>query len=117
MQLTPQPRQYISLCLSVPAFPSFSFLRFYLFIHDREREREREREAETQAEEEAGSMPGAPRGTGSRDSRIVPWAKGRCETAEPPRDPLKKFLYVSGRSVVGKVSQVAKAWGSLLGLK
>ena len=41
-------------------------------------EREREREAETQKEGEAGSMPGARRETRSRDSRIVPWAKGRC---------------------------------------
>ena len=37
----------------------FFFLRFYLFIH----ERQREREAETQAKEEAGSMQGAPRRT------------------------------------------------------
>ena len=64
----------------------FYFLKiFYLFIH--ERHREREREAETQAEGEAGSMPGARRGTRSRGSRIVPWAKGRHQTAEPPRDP------------------------------
>ena len=47
-----------------------------------------EREAETQAEGEAGSMPGAGRRTQSRDSRIAPRAKGRRETAEPPRDPL-----------------------------
>ncbi|XP_048968447.1 nuclear valosin-containing protein-like isoform X4 [Canis lupus dingo] len=47
----------------------------------------REREAETQEEGEAGFMPGARRGTRSRDSRIVPWAKGRRQTAEPPRDP------------------------------
>ena len=52
-------------------------------------DREREREAEKQAEGEAGSMPGALRGTLSRDSRIAPWAKGRHQTAEPPRDPLK----------------------------
>ena len=37
----------------------FFFLRFYLFMRDTERERE----AETQAEGEAGSMPGAQRGT------------------------------------------------------
>ena len=48
---------------------------------------EREREAETQEEGEVGSLPGAQRGTWSRDSRIVPWAKGRRQTAEPPRDP------------------------------
>ena len=45
----------------------------YLFIYDRERERE----AETREEGEAGSMLGARRGTRSRDSRIMPWAKGR----------------------------------------
>ena len=53
----------------------------YLFIHDRERE------AETQSEGEAGSMQGARHGTRSQDSRITPWAKGRCQTAEPPKDP------------------------------
>ena len=37
----------------------FVFLRFYLFIHERDTQREREREAETQAEGEAGSMQGA----------------------------------------------------------
>ena len=50
----------------------------------REREGEREREAETQA----GSMEGAQCGTQSRDSRIMPWAKGRHQTAESPRDPV-----------------------------
>ena len=54
---------------------------------------EREREAETQAEGEVGSMPGAPYGTQSRDSRIMPWAKGRCQIAEPPRDP-RGFIYL-----------------------
>ena len=34
-------------------------------------------------------MPGARCRTRSRDSRTAPWAKGRCETAEPPRDPLE----------------------------
>ena len=59
---------------------------------DREREREREREAQAQAEGEAGSMPGAHCGTQSRDSRITPWAKGRCQTAKPPRDPQVYFF-------------------------
>ena len=52
-----------------------------------ERASEQEREAETQAEGEAGSRPGARCGTLSRDSRIAPWAKGRRQTTEPPRDP------------------------------
>ena len=63
----------------------FKDLFIYLFIHDRQRERERE--AETQAEGEAGSKPGARHGTRSWDSRTAPWAKGRRQTAEPPRDP------------------------------
>ena len=50
-------------------------------------EREREREAETQAEGEAGSLQGARRGIRSRISRMAPWAKGRRQTAAPPRDP------------------------------
>ena len=29
----------------------------------------------------------ARRRTQSRDSRIALWAKGRCQTTEPPRDP------------------------------
>ena len=44
-----------------------------------------EREVETQEEGEAGSTQGAQCGTRSRDFRIMPWAEGRCLTAEPPR--------------------------------
>ncbi|CAD7687994.1 unnamed protein product [Nyctereutes procyonoides] len=54
------------------------------------KKRERQRGAVTQEEGEAGSMPGARCGTRSRDSSIAPWAKGRRQTAEPPRDPLMK---------------------------
>ena len=52
-----------------------------------------EGEAETQAEGEAGSMPGAWCRTRSRDSRIVPWAKGRHQTAEPSRDPKAQIFF------------------------
>ena len=55
---------------------------------------ETEREAETQAEGEAGSMQGARCGTRSRVSMIMPWAEGRCSTAEPPRDPPKIQFFV-----------------------
>ena len=49
---------------------------------------EREREAETQAEGEAGSMHREPDvGFVPGVSRIAPWAKGRRQTAAPPRDP------------------------------
>ena len=69
----------------------FIFLkRFYLFTH----ERHREREAETQAGEAADSLQGAWCGTRSQNSRITPWAKGRCLTAEPARHPnLSHFKY------------------------
>ena len=56
------------------------------------RDTEREREAETQAEGEAGSVPGARCGTRSQVSRIAPWAKGRRQTAKPPRDPQTSLL-------------------------
>ena len=49
--------------------------------------RHREREAETQAAGEAGSLRGARCGTRSRDPGIMPWAEGRCSTAEPPGAP------------------------------
>ena len=48
------------------------FLRFYLFIHERQRERERERVAETQPEGEAGSLQGAQGRTQSQGFRITP---------------------------------------------
>ena len=55
--------------------------------------RDTEIEAETQAEGEAGFPQGPLCGTRSQDSRITPWAKGRCQTAEPPRDPLNLHFY------------------------
>ena len=45
--------------------------------------RDTEREPETQA----GSQRGTGCGTQSQDSRITPWAEGRCSTTEPPRCP------------------------------
>ena len=60
------------------------------------RETHTHREAETQAEGEAGSTQGARRKTRSQVSRITPWAKGRGQTAEPPRDPLVFLIYLSG---------------------
>ena len=62
------------------------FLRFYLFIRDRERE------AETQAEGVAGSIQGAQSGIRSWILRITPWAEGRRSTAEPPGVP-SYFVY------------------------
>ena len=65
------------------SFHCLSFLRFYLFIH----ERHAEREAETKAEGEAGSLQGAQCRTQFQDPGITLWAKGRCSTNEPPRRP------------------------------
>ena len=36
---------------------------------------------------------GSPTQTRSWDSRIMPWTKGRCQTAEPPRDPRPSGFY------------------------
>ena len=72
----------------------FLFFYFYFFMIVTERERERERESETQAEGEACSMQGARCGTWSLDSRIMPWAEGRRQTAAPPRDPRQILFYL-----------------------
>ena len=74
-------------------FIYLKILFIYLFIRDTERDWEREREAETQAEGEAVSVQGARCGTQSWDSRITPWAEGRCSTAEPPRHPIKFLIF------------------------
>ena len=70
-----------------PGIPSFSFFNIYLFMRDRERERERERGRDTGRGRSRLHAPGARRGIRSRVSRIAPWAKGRRQTAAPPRDP------------------------------
>ena len=71
--------------------------RFCLFIHERDthREREREREVETQAEGEAGFMQGTQRGTRSRVSRIMLWAKGSAKPLSHPGCPSLRFLKIS----------------------
>ena len=78
------------------------FFNFYLFIIVTERKRERERERERGRDIGRGRSrlhaPGAQRGIRSRVSRIAPWAKGRHQTAAPPRDPysfiLKFYLFI-----------------------
>ena len=50
-------------------------------------QRERERGRDTGRGRSRLHAPGAPRGIQSRVSRIAPWAKGRHQTAAPPRDP------------------------------
>ena len=51
------------------------------------------RDTETQAEGEAGSMPGAQRGTRSRDSRITPWAEGGAKPLSHPGCPQLFFFF------------------------
>ena len=51
-------------------------------------ERERERGRDTGIWRSRLHAPGARRGIRSRVSRIAPCAKGRRQTAAPPRDPL-----------------------------
>ena len=52
-----------------------------------ERERERERERGRGRDRSRLHALGARPGIRSRVSRITPWAKGRRQTAVPPRDP------------------------------
>ena len=70
------------------------FFNFYLFMIVTQRERERGRD--TGRGRCKLHAPGARHGIRSRVSRITPWAKGSCQTAAPPRDPL--FLTSRGPS-------------------
>ena len=78
----------------LPHTQVFLFIFYFLkILSTYSWETQREKEAETQVEGEAGSMQGAQRGTRSGVSGIVPWAKGRRQTAQPPRDlPTQVFL-------------------------
>ena len=59
------------------------FLIIYLFMIVTQRERGRD----TGRGRSRLHAPGARRGIRSQVSRIAPWAKGRRQTAAPPRDP------------------------------
>ena len=61
----------------------FFYFYFYLFMIVTQRERGRD----IGRGRSRLHAPGARRGTRSRVSRIAPWAKGRRQTAAPPRDP------------------------------
>ena len=83
-----------------------------------DRHREKEREAETQEEGEAGSMLGARHGTGSQNSRIPPCAKGRRQTAEPPRDPLIIQSWKKQKKKIRELVWKSDLWfGISIGLK
>ena len=60
------------------------------------------------AEGEAGSMQGAWCQTRSWNSGIIPWAEGRCSTAEPPRCPINwGFLFPLGKMFILFISPLA----------
>ena len=56
-----------------------------------ERERERERGRDIGRGRSRLHAPGARCGIQSQVSRIAPWAKGRRQTAAPPRDPQQEM--------------------------
>ena len=58
-----------------------------MIVTERERERERERDRDIGRGRSRLHAPGTRCGIRSRVSRIAPWAKGRRQTAAPPRDP------------------------------
>ena len=69
-----------------------TFFYFYLLMIVTERERERERQRHRQREKQAPCT-GSLMWDSIRVSRIAPWAKGRRQTAAPPRDPLPWVYY------------------------
>ena len=65
---------------------------FLIFFYDSHRERGRD----TGRGRSRLHAPGAQSGIRSRVSRIATWAKGKCQTTEPPRDsPVFWFLFVA----------------------
>ena len=71
-----------------PRDPPNTFF-FYLFMIVTERERGRDT-----GRGWSRLHVGARCGTWSRDSRITPWAKGRCTTSEPPRHPSLWWIFL-----------------------
>ena len=105
------------------------FFIVYLFMIVTQRERERARD--TGRGRSRLHAPGARRELRSWVSRIAPWAKGRRQTAAPPRDPLlfffKDFVYLfmrdrergrdTGRERSGLHAGSPVWWDSILGLQ
>ena len=85
----------------------FLFLKF-LFIHERHTVRERGRD--TGRGRSRLHAPGAQRGIRSRIFRIAPWAKGRRQTAAPPRDPPLIYVMREGICSLGVPFSGARQW-------
>ena len=97
LPLLPLPSaRSLSLSLSLSEINKSFFFKFFLFIYDSHTERERKR-GRGRSRLHA---PGARCGIRSQVSRIVPWAKGRCQTAAPPRDPLLIFFRIHSKCVM-----------------
>ena len=75
----------------------FYFFKFFFIIYFYDRHTVRERGRDTGRGRSRLHAPGARRGIRSRVSRIAPWAKGRSQTAAPPRDPGESILNVSAK--------------------
>ena len=74
-------------------------------------ERERERGRDIGRGRSRLHALGARRGIRSRVSRITPWAKGRRQTAAPPRDPQsphfkKGIAFTSTENVINTEAQI-----------
>ena len=86
-------KQKLLFPLPSPAvFLLYFIFIFFIYGSQRERERERERGRDIGRGRSRLHAPGARRGTRSWVSRIAPWAKGRRQTAAPPRDPSPAVL-------------------------
>ena len=73
------------LILLTLTYRSDSSIFFFFLIHERHRESERQREQQAPCREpDVGLDPGT--------AKSCPEPKGRCPTAEPPRDPLKDAI-------------------------
>ena len=70
------------------------YILFFFFLLMIVTQRERERGRDIGRGRSRLHAPGTWRGIRSRVSRITPWAKGRRQTAAPPRDPRKRFFKV-----------------------
>ncbi|CAK7307405.1 hypothetical protein VULLAG_LOCUS13260 [Vulpes lagopus] len=74
-------------------------------------ERERERGRDTGRGRSRLHAPGARRGIRSRVFWIAPWAKGRRQTAAPPRDPSSLSFHSNASPSHNSTQSVKQRWG------
>ena len=73
-----------------------------MIVTERERQRHRSRL----------HAPGAQRGILSQVSRIAPWAKGRRQTAAPPRDPYLFMIDTERETETQAEGEAGSLWGA-----